>query len=104
MWVIWTPFIRQLLAVTTFKFICSIKSLFFFPSPPNPKCQNHSRKPTHASHLKMCYLTIFILCFCSRGSNPSKCGGGERGGALLRRDQSSSVYTHTLANYVFVIK
>lgn len=27
-----------------------------------------------------------------------------RGGAFLRRDQSGSVYTHTRANYVFVIK
>lgn len=34
MWVIWTPFIRQRLAVTKFKFICSIKSLS--PPPPNP--------------------------------------------------------------------
>lgn len=27
-----------------------------------------------------------------------------RGGAFLRRDQSDPVYTHTRANYVFVIK
>lgn len=31
-------------------------------------------------------------------------GEGEKGGAFLHRDQSSPVYTHTRANYVFVIK
>jgi len=45
-------------------------------------------------------LTIFILRFCSWGCSPSE----GKGGAFLRRDQSGPVYTHTRANYVFVIK
>lgn len=103
MWVIWTPFIRQLLAVTTFKFICSIKSLFFSFSPqpqvPEPLEETDTRFP-----FENVLFDHFYSLLLFSGQQSLQMWGGERGGALLRRDQSSSVYTHTLTNYVFVIK
>lgn len=100
MWVIWTPFIRQLLAVTTFKFICSIKSLFFSFSPqpqvPEPLEETDTRFP-----FENVLFDHFYSLLLFSGQQSLQMWGGKGGGHFCA-EIKAALCIHTLSQIMYL--